>query len=71
LENKKKAIVDSPKSALKRKNIVEEGGASGLRMKKEHESTTTRAHKMMRGRMEPSTMPSVVQSMPIMVHATR
>ncbi len=52
LENKKKAVIDSPRSALKRKNIVEEGGASGLRMKKEHESTTTRAHKMMRGRME-------------------
>jgi hypothetical protein len=33
LKNKKKVVADSPKSALKRKNKVEEGGASGSREK--------------------------------------
>jgi hypothetical protein len=27
LENKKKVVIDSPRNALKRNNIVEEGGA--------------------------------------------
>jgi hypothetical protein len=35
LENRKKAVVDSSRSALKRKNIIEEGRASGSRMKRE------------------------------------
>ncbi len=35
LENRKKAVANSPKSALKRKNKVEKGGASGLGMKRE------------------------------------
>jgi hypothetical protein len=35
LKNKKKAAIDSPRSALKRKNKVEEGGALGSRMKME------------------------------------
>jgi hypothetical protein len=35
LENRKKATIDSPKSDLKRKNRVEEGGTSSSRMKRE------------------------------------
>jgi hypothetical protein len=35
LENKKKVTTYSPRSALKRKNKIEEGGASGSRMKRE------------------------------------
>jgi len=35
LENMKKVTTNFPKSAFKRKNIVEEGGASGSRVKKE------------------------------------
>jgi hypothetical protein len=49
------------RSALKRNNRVEEGGASSSRMKKEHESIDLRAHKMMRGRVEPFAVPIVVQ----------
>jgi hypothetical protein len=39
----KKIVADFLKSALKRKNKVEEGGASSSRMKREHESTYLRA----------------------------
>jgi hypothetical protein len=35
LENKKKATTDSPRSVFKRKNKVEEGGASSLTLKRE------------------------------------
>jgi hypothetical protein len=35
LENRKKVAINSPKIALKRKNKVEEGGASSLGMKRE------------------------------------
>jgi len=35
LENRKKVAVDSSRSVLKRKNIVEEGGASSSGVKKE------------------------------------
>jgi hypothetical protein len=35
LENRKKVATDSPQSALKRKNKVEEGEASSLGMKRE------------------------------------
>ncbi len=35
LENKMKVIANSPRSVVKRKNIVEEVGASCLRMKRE------------------------------------
>ncbi len=35
LENKKKVTIDSPRSALKRKNKVEEGKALGLIVKRE------------------------------------
>jgi hypothetical protein len=43
LENKKKARSDSPRSALKKKNKVEEGGVSSAKVKREHESTNVRA----------------------------
>jgi hypothetical protein len=39
LENKKKVVADSLRSAFKRKNRVEERGALGSRMKKEQENT--------------------------------
>jgi hypothetical protein len=39
LKNRKKATVESPRSAFKRKNKVQKGGTSGLGVKKEHEST--------------------------------
>ncbi len=39
LENKKKNTIDFPRSVFKRKNRVEKGGASSLRVKREHEST--------------------------------
>ncbi len=72
LENRKKVAINSPKIALKRKNKVEEGGASSLGMKREiQESTNVRAQKMMRSRMEPFVMPIVVQSMRIIVQAAQ
>ncbi len=60
LENKKKAIVDSSKSAFKRKNIVEEGRTLGSIVKRKQESIEARAHKMMRGRVEPFAVPTMV-----------
>jgi hypothetical protein len=59
LENKKKARTYFLRSVLKRKNKVEEKTSSS-RMNKEQENTNVRAHKMMRGRVEPSTMPIMV-----------
>jgi hypothetical protein len=35
LENGKKVAANSPRSAFKKKNKVEEGGTLGLRMKRE------------------------------------
>ncbi len=49
MENKKKTLVDFPRSALKKQNKVEEGGATGSGVKREHESTNLRAQKMMKG----------------------
>jgi len=66
LENRKKAGADFPRNALKRMNRVEER-ASCLRMNREQDNTNVRAHKMMRGRMEPSTMLIVVWIVPIVV----
>ncbi len=63
LENRKKATTNSPRSAFKRKNKVEEGGASHWGVKREHESTNLRAHKMMRGRVEPSIVPTMVRAL--------
>jgi hypothetical protein len=39
LDNRRKVATKSPRNALKRKNKVEEGGALGSRVKKEHETT--------------------------------
>ncbi len=71
MENKKKATTNSPRSAFKRKNIVEERGALGLGEKKEHESTYMKAQKMMRGIMEPYVMPTLVRVVPTMVQVVR
>ncbi len=71
MENKKKTTTNSPRSAFKRKNNVEEGGASYLGEKKEHESTYTKAQKMMKGIMEPYVMPTLVRVVPTMVQAVR
>jgi septal ring factor EnvC (AmiA/AmiB activator) len=60
LENRKKVVAEFPKSALKRKNKVEEGGVLGSRVKREHESIEIRAQKVMRGRMAPFEMPTLV-----------
>jgi hypothetical protein len=67
LENKKKVATNSPRSACKRKNRVEEGGALGSRVKREQESTNVRAQKMMKDRMEPSTVPTMVRVVPTIV----
>jgi hypothetical protein len=69
LKNRKKAVVNSLRSALKRKNRVEEGGALGSKVKREQERTYFRAHEMMRGKLEPFTMLIVVKAMPIVVKA--
>jgi hypothetical protein len=42
LENRKKATTYSPRSVFKKKNKIEEGRASGLRMKREQESIDLR-----------------------------
>jgi hypothetical protein len=62
LENKKKVATNSPRIIFKRNNKVKEGGASSLGVKKEHERTYVKVQKMMRGKMEPSTMPTMVQT---------
>ncbi len=67
LENRKKATTKSPRSALKRKNKAEEGGALGLGIKREQESIKSRAQKVMRGKMAPFAVPTLVQAMLIMV----
>jgi hypothetical protein len=69
MENKKKVTTNFPRSASKRKNNVEEGGASTLKVKKEHESTYMKAQKMMRGIMEPYVVPTMVKVVPTMVRA--
>jgi len=43
LENIKKTIAKFPRSSLKKKNKIEECGAARSRVKKEQESTKTRA----------------------------
>jgi hypothetical protein len=70
LKMRKKVATDSPRSALKRKNILEEGKASSSRVKREHESTNLKAQKMMKGTTEPFAMPTMVRVVPTMVQAT-
>jgi hypothetical protein len=67
LEIRKKAIADSPRNALKRKNKVDQRGTSGLRMKKELKTTSVKAQKMIRGKVEPFAMLTVVQVVPMVV----
>jgi hypothetical protein len=59
-KTKKKVTTDAQRSVLKRKNKVAKGGASSLGMKGEHESTNLKAHKMMKGKVEPFVMPTMV-----------
>ncbi len=61
MENIRKIAAKSPRGAFKRKIRVEEGGALGLGVKKEQESTKARVQKMMKGRVAPSIVPTLVQ----------
>jgi hypothetical protein len=63
----KKAATYSRRSVFKKKNKVEEGGSSSSRVKKEHENTNLKAQKVMRGRVEPSIVPTMVRAVPLMV----
>ncbi len=67
LENKMKATPYSPKSALKKKNKVEEGGASSSRVKSKQESTYVKAQKMMRGKVKPYIVLKMVRVVLIVV----
>jgi hypothetical protein len=40
-------------------------------MKGEHESTNLRAHKMTRGKVEPSLVPIMVRAVPTVVHVVK
>jgi hypothetical protein len=60
LENRRKVAAKSPRSVLKRKNKAKEGRTSRLGVKKEHESTKASAQKMMRGRVAPFAVPTLV-----------
>jgi hypothetical protein len=71
LENKKKVAIGSPRSALKRKNIVEEGGASNSRVRREQDSTNLKAQKMMKGKVEPFVVPTMIRVVPTMVHVVK
>jgi hypothetical protein len=54
LENRKKVITKSPRSAFKKKNKAKECGASRSGVKKKKECTKARVHKMMKGGVAPS-----------------
>jgi ribosome assembly protein YihI (activator of Der GTPase) len=56
LENRKKT------SKISKKCSQEEGGASGSRVKKEHENTEARVQKMMRGRVASFTVLTLVHA---------
>ncbi len=71
LENWKKVTIDSPRSLLKRKYKVEEGGSSSSRVKKEQESIDLKAHKMMGGRVEPFAASTMVRVVSTMIQATK
>ncbi len=70
LKNKKKVATNFPRNVLKRKNIIEEI-ASSLGVKREQESTHLRAQKMMKGKVEPFVVPTMVREMPIEVHVVK
>jgi hypothetical protein len=71
LENRKKTTTYFLKNVLKRKNKFEEGGALGLGVKREQESTNLRAQKMMKGKVEPFVVLTMVREMPIKVQIVR
>jgi hypothetical protein len=71
LENINKVVANFIRSVVKKKNVVEKVGVLGLRMKREQENTYVKAHKMMKGRMEPFVVPIVVKAVPTMVQTTR
>jgi hypothetical protein len=60
LENIRKDAIKSLNNVLKRRNIIEEGGASRSRVKKEQENIEARVQKMMRGKVAPSIVPTLV-----------
>jgi hypothetical protein len=60
LEYRNKVVAKFPRSALKKKNKIEEGGALGSRVKKKQESIEAQAQKMIRGRVAPSIVPLVL-----------
>jgi hypothetical protein len=60
IENRRKVIVESLRSDLKKRTRFKEGGASKSRVKKEQENTKARAQKMMKGRVAPFVMPTLV-----------
>jgi hypothetical protein len=60
LENRRKVVVESLRSAFKRRNKAEEGGALGSKVKKEQDNIKTWAQKMMRGRVPPFAVPTFV-----------
>ncbi len=68
LENRKKARSISD---FQRKNKVEKGRTLGSGMKREQESIDARAQKMMKGKVEPLAMPTMVRIVPTIVQATR
>jgi hypothetical protein len=49
---------------LKRKNRVEEKGTSSSRMKREQKNIDLNAQKMMKGKVEPFVVPTVVSAVP-------
>lgn len=61
MENKRKIATKFLRGALKRKNKVEEGGTSGVGAKKEQESIEAKAQKMMKRKVAPFAMPTLVQ----------
>ncbi len=61
LENRKEVAANFPRSNFKKKNRVEEGGALGSRVKNKQENTEVKTQKMMRGKVEPFAMPTMVQ----------
>ncbi len=67
LYNRRKVTTNSSRSVFKKNNKVEEGGASCLGVKREHESIDLMARKMMRGKIEPFVVPIVVRALPTMI----
>jgi hypothetical protein len=71
LDNRKNNCSILSNKFLKKKNKVEEGGALGSGVKKKYESTYLRAKKMMRGKVEPYVVSTMIRIMPIVVLVVR